>query len=179
MTAHHALANVAALVGEPTRAAILLALIDGRARPAGELAREAGLSASATSLHLAKLTDGELLIVRKEGRHRYYRLANDEVAHALEALGVSLSPWRRPSSGDTSSATKATETTRSRVQARAGSPTSWGSTSASSPTVEGSSHAAVSIGPNAGRMSRVRSAPRSSANSRSCVGSRAREAHVS
>jgi DNA-binding transcriptional ArsR family regulator len=88
MTAHFAIADVGALVGEPTRAAMLLALIDGRALPAGELARAAGLSAAATSLHLAKLTQGGLLVAHKEGRHRYYRLANVDVAHALEALGV-------------------------------------------------------------------------------------------
>lgn len=85
---NHSLASVAALVGEPTRAAILLALLDGRALPAGELAREASLSAAATSLHLSKLTDGGLLVVRQEGRHRYYRLASNDVAHALESLGV-------------------------------------------------------------------------------------------
>ncbi len=88
MTATYALADVAALVGEPTRAAILLALLDGRALPAGELAREAGLSAAATSLHLAKLRQGGLVVVHKEGRHRYYRLASGDVANALEALGV-------------------------------------------------------------------------------------------
>jgi DNA-binding transcriptional ArsR family regulator len=88
MTARYALADVAALVGEPTRAAILLALLDGRALPAGELAMEAGISAAATSLHLAKLTRGGLLLVQREGRHRYYRLASADVGHALEALGV-------------------------------------------------------------------------------------------
>jgi DNA-binding transcriptional ArsR family regulator len=92
MTARYALADIAALVGEPTRAAILLALLDGRALPAGELAGEARLSAAATSLHLAKLTQGGLLAVRQEGRHRYYRLANEDVAHALEALGVIATP---------------------------------------------------------------------------------------
>ena len=88
MTARYAIADVAALVGEPTRAAMLLAVLDGRALPAGELASEAGLSAAAASLHLAKLTRGGLLVVQKEGRHRYYRLASGDVAHALEALGV-------------------------------------------------------------------------------------------
>ncbi len=88
MTARFALSDVAALVGEPSRAAILLALLDGRALPAGQLAAEAQVSAAATSLHLAKLTQGGLLVVHKEGRHRYYRLANDDVAHALESLGV-------------------------------------------------------------------------------------------
>jgi DNA-binding transcriptional ArsR family regulator len=86
--AKYALADVASLVAEPTRAAILLALMDGRALPAGELAGEAGLSAAATSLHLSKLMQGGLLKVQQEGRHRYYRLASADVAHALEALGV-------------------------------------------------------------------------------------------
>jgi len=88
MTVRYAIADVAALVGEPTRAAMLIALLDGRALPAGELAAEASLSASATSLHLAKLTRGGLVTVHQEGRHRYYRLASEDVAHALEALGV-------------------------------------------------------------------------------------------
>ncbi|HEX5656129.1 MAG TPA: helix-turn-helix domain-containing protein, partial [Polyangiales bacterium] len=66
----------------------LLALLDGRALPAGELAREAGVSAPAASLHLAKLIEGGLLHVRKQGRHRLYSLASRDVAHALEALGV-------------------------------------------------------------------------------------------
>ncbi len=83
-----ALANVAALIGEPTRAAMLLALLDGRARPAGELAQAADLSAPATSLHLAKLVAAGLLAVRQQGRHRYYRLASSEVVRALEALGA-------------------------------------------------------------------------------------------
>ena len=88
MTAHHSLADVAALIGEPTRAAMLVALLDGRAIPATELANVAGLSGAATSLHLGKLVSGGLLTVRQEGRHRYYRLASADVVHALEALGV-------------------------------------------------------------------------------------------
>jgi DNA-binding transcriptional ArsR family regulator len=88
MTSGFSIADAASLIGEPTRAAILLALVDGRALPAGELARAAGLSAPATSLHLAKLVGGGLLALRREGRHRYYRLASADVAHALEALGA-------------------------------------------------------------------------------------------
>jgi DNA-binding transcriptional ArsR family regulator len=88
VSSHFAIADIAALIGEPTRAAMLLALLDGSALPAGELARRAGLSAAATSLHLAKLTRAELLIVHQEGRHRYYRLGGPDVAHALEALGT-------------------------------------------------------------------------------------------
>ena len=88
MSTSYALADVAALIGEPTRAAILLALLGGRPLPAGALALAANLSAAATSLHLAKLTRGGLLTVKQEGRCRYYQLANDDVAHALEVLGT-------------------------------------------------------------------------------------------
>jgi DNA-binding transcriptional ArsR family regulator len=84
----YCLADVAALIGEPTRAAMLLGLLDGRSLPASELARLAELSAPATSLHLAKLAQGGLVVARRAGRHRYYRLASSEVAHALEALGA-------------------------------------------------------------------------------------------
>src|SRR5262249_11058149 len=96
MSTPYAIADIAALVGEPTRAAILLALLGGRPLPAGALAVEANLSAAATSLHLSKLTRGGVLSVEQEGRPRYYRLANDEVAHALEALGVIAAAHRPP-----------------------------------------------------------------------------------
>jgi DNA-binding transcriptional ArsR family regulator len=102
MMGRYAIADIAALVGEPTRAAMLLALIDGRALPAGDLAREARLSPAATSLHLGKLAQAGLVVVRQEGRHRYYRLASADVAHALEALGVIATTATRapaPSSG--------------------------------------------------------------------------------
>jgi DNA-binding transcriptional ArsR family regulator len=97
MTSRYPLADTAALMGEPTRAAMLLALLGGRALPANELARAANLSAPATSLHLAKLVQGGLLTVRSEGRHRYYRLANGDVAHAIEALGAVALPPRSTS----------------------------------------------------------------------------------
>ncbi len=80
------LASVAALIGDPSRAAMLMALVDGRALPAGELAAVAGLSLSGTSAHLARLLDGGLLALEREGRHRYYRLAGPQVAVALEGL---------------------------------------------------------------------------------------------
>ncbi len=80
------IAPVASLFGEPSRAAILTVLLDGRALPAGELARIAGLAPTAASGHLSKLTDGKLLIVERSGRHRYYRLAGAAVATAIEAL---------------------------------------------------------------------------------------------
>lgn len=81
-------AAVAALMGEPTRASVLAALTDGRARTATELSYAAGVSAQSVSGHIAKLVDGHLLKGTRQGRHRYYRLASPDVAKALEALMV-------------------------------------------------------------------------------------------
>lgn len=67
---------------------MLAMLFDGRAIPAGQLARAAGVSAATASAHLAKLLDGGLIRVRAQGRHRYYELARPEIAQALEALGA-------------------------------------------------------------------------------------------
>ena len=89
------LATVAALIGDPARAAILTALADGRALPAGELAAAGGLSPSAASAHLTKLQEGGLLTVEREGRHRYYRLAGPGVAGALEGLAALVGPPSR------------------------------------------------------------------------------------
>lgn len=80
------MAAVAALVAEPARAAILDALMDGRARRAGELARRAEIAPSTASGHLARLLAGGLVIVDARGRERRYRLASAGVADALEAL---------------------------------------------------------------------------------------------
>lgn len=88
------IAAVAELIGEPARAAILIALLDGKARTAGELALTANISAQSASAHLSKLVDGSLLTVRSTGRHRYYGMAGPEVAHALEALGSISTPPR-------------------------------------------------------------------------------------
>ena len=82
------LAEVGALLAEPARAAMLLALSDGTARPAGELARVAGVGAATASAHLKRLLDGGLLALHAQGRHRYYRLASEEVAAMLEALAM-------------------------------------------------------------------------------------------
>jgi DNA-binding transcriptional ArsR family regulator len=81
-------ASVAALIGDPSRTAMLTALADGRALPAGELAATAGLSLSGASAQLARLTQGGLLTMEREGRHRYYRLAGPQVAAALEGLAL-------------------------------------------------------------------------------------------
>ncbi len=88
------IAAAAALIGDPARARVLLALVDGRALPASLLAAEADLSAPATSAHLAKLRAGGLIDVEQSGRHRYYRLTGPRVAAVLEALAT-IAP-RRP-----------------------------------------------------------------------------------
>ncbi len=83
----HPITSVGELIGEPARAAILVALLDGRDRTAGELAQTAGISAQSASAHLSKLVDGGLLKSRSHGRNRYYGITRPEVVHALEALG--------------------------------------------------------------------------------------------
>jgi DNA-binding transcriptional ArsR family regulator len=87
------ISQAAGLIADPTRAAILQALLPDRPLAAGELARLAGVSAATASFHLTKLTDGGLIAVERQGRHRYYRLAGHRVATALEALGL-ISPTR-------------------------------------------------------------------------------------
>jgi DNA-binding transcriptional ArsR family regulator len=79
-------ASVGALLAEPARAKVLLALGDGRSLPASMLASEAGVAPSTASHHLARLVDGGLLTVASRGRHRYYALAGPHVAELLEAV---------------------------------------------------------------------------------------------
>jgi DNA-binding transcriptional ArsR family regulator len=81
----------AALIADSARASILMALLDGRAHPAGALAYAVNISPQAASNHLAKLLNGGMVAVEIEGRHRYYRLAKPEIAMVLEAL-LSISP---------------------------------------------------------------------------------------
>jgi DNA-binding transcriptional ArsR family regulator len=88
--------TTANLLGDPGRAAILLRLMSGIALPAGELAMIANVSPQTASEHLAKLLQGRLLIVERQGRHRYYRLASSQVADALESLLVLTAPQRHP-----------------------------------------------------------------------------------
>ena len=80
------IAEIGALVGEPARAAILGALMDGRALTATELAGIAGITPQTASSHLARLAGARLLAVEKQGRHRYHRLATPEVARMLEGI---------------------------------------------------------------------------------------------
>jgi DNA-binding transcriptional ArsR family regulator len=90
MDAHadHHLARVAGAIAEPARARMLCALLDGHARTATELSVVAEVSASTASAHLARLKDDHLLIQLAQGKHRYYQLADADVAAALEALLV-------------------------------------------------------------------------------------------
>lgn len=80
------LASVAALVGDPARASMLQAMMDGRALTASELAGVAGITPQTASSHLARLTSAGLLAMEKQGRHRYHRLATPAMARLLESL---------------------------------------------------------------------------------------------
>jgi DNA-binding transcriptional ArsR family regulator len=80
------IAMVASLVGDPARANMLTALMTGRALTATELAHEGGVTPQTASSHLAKLEAGGLIEQEKQGRHRYYRLADPDVAGVLEGL---------------------------------------------------------------------------------------------
>jgi DNA-binding transcriptional ArsR family regulator len=86
MTAEPRLSRVAAAIADPTRARTLARLLDGRLHAAGELATHAGVTATTMSAHLKLLVDEGLARVRPQGRHRYYGLADGDVARALEAL---------------------------------------------------------------------------------------------
>jgi DNA-binding transcriptional ArsR family regulator len=86
MASNAAFAEVANLAGDPARAGMLHALMDGRALTAMELARVAGITPQTASGHLTQLTAGGLLSVEKQGRHRYHRLASPAVARMLESI---------------------------------------------------------------------------------------------
>lgn len=80
------LAAIAGLIGDRARANILLSLMEGRALTATELARAASITKQTASSHLAKLLDARLVSVEQAGRHRYHRLADDDVGLAIEQL---------------------------------------------------------------------------------------------
>jgi DNA-binding transcriptional ArsR family regulator len=86
MKAGPSVAPVAALVGDPARANMLAALMSGKALTASELAGEAGVTLPTASSHLAKLETGGLVSGVKQGRHRYFRLADEDVAEMLEKM---------------------------------------------------------------------------------------------
>ncbi|MDQ2137012.1 helix-turn-helix transcriptional regulator [Alcaligenaceae bacterium A4P071] len=91
-------AAIAAAIGDPARAQMLCSLLDGCARTATELAALADVGASTASGHFARLREQGLVEIAVQGKHRYYRLANDDVAAALEALlvvaGVKGKPFK-------------------------------------------------------------------------------------
>lgn len=89
------IAEAASLIGDPTRAAMLGHLMDGRARTAKELAGLAGVSPQTASGHIAKMTAAGLVGVAAQGRHRYVRLKGPEVAEVLERL-MALAAFARP-----------------------------------------------------------------------------------
>lgn len=98
------MAEIGLLIGEPARAAMLGALMDGRALTAGELARVAGIAPQTASGHLSRLADANLLAVERQGRHRYHRLASTEVADLIESVSriaaITLpEPARKPVTG--------------------------------------------------------------------------------
>lgn len=86
MVSTSALAGTASLVGDPARAAMLGALMDGRALTATELSAAAGVTPQTASAHLAQLTTAGLLSMERQGRHRYHRLASPGVARMLEGI---------------------------------------------------------------------------------------------
>jgi DNA-binding transcriptional ArsR family regulator len=98
MASNAQFAEVAALAGDPARAGMLHALMDGRALTATELARVAGVAPQTASSHLARMITAGLLAVEKQGRHRYHRLATPAVARMMESImqvASDLTPTRR------------------------------------------------------------------------------------
>ena len=81
-------ARIAALLADPTRARTLALLLSGESRTAGELARAAGITPQAATSQLAQLAEAGLICLRTQGRHKYFALADADVAHALEALAL-------------------------------------------------------------------------------------------
>src|SRR3979411_750512 len=98
MASNARFAEIAALAGDPARAGMLHALMDGRALTASELAHVAGIAPQTASGHLARMTAVGLLTVEKQGRHRYHRLATAGGAHMLASItqvGSELEPSQK------------------------------------------------------------------------------------
>ncbi len=99
----NALAEIGSLIGDPGRASMLDALMDGRSLTARELAMHAGIAPQTASGHLARLLGAGLLVMQKQGRHRYHRLASSEVARLLETVAQFVT---RPGDGPQRSAVR-------------------------------------------------------------------------
>jgi DNA-binding transcriptional ArsR family regulator len=93
------IASLAAAVSDASRASMLLALMDGRALTATELATEAGVAPSTASSHLARLQRAGMVALTRQGRHRYFRIASAETAALLEGLMQVAAPTRRLRTG--------------------------------------------------------------------------------
>ena len=104
------LSAVAGAIADPARARMLCVLLDGRARTATELAAAAEIGASTASSHFQRLREQGLVEQAAQGKHRYYRLANAEVARALEALLVVAGAERTPFKPNTPSALREART---------------------------------------------------------------------
>jgi len=91
--------TIAALVGDTARGQVLSALMAGRALTATELADSAGVTRQTISTHLAQLVDAGMLAVEKQGRHRYFRIADEDVAQMLESLMGAAALARSPRVG--------------------------------------------------------------------------------
>ncbi len=95
-TTSEAIAKFGALLADETRAEILCSLMDGRAYTGTELSRHIGVAPSTVSEHLSKLIDAEIVAVEAQGRHRYWRLADPDMAQLLEAMGAQLTSPAKP-----------------------------------------------------------------------------------
>jgi DNA-binding transcriptional ArsR family regulator len=116
-------AQVAALAGDPARAAMLHALMDGRALTASELARVAGVAPQTASGHLARMSAVGVLVPEKQGRHRYHRLASPAVARMMESImqvAADLEPKRKLSIGPRDTALRAARTCYDHLAGRLG-----------------------------------------------------------
>ena len=100
MFGKYTVAELGALIADPSRVEMLTVLLDGGRHSAGELARAAGLSPQAASAHLTKLTNGGLVRVTQSGRARLFELDRPEVGHMLEALGAATRSRRRGDGGE-------------------------------------------------------------------------------
>ncbi|MCA3300601.1 MAG: helix-turn-helix transcriptional regulator [Methylocystis sp.] len=119
-----AIAETAALLGEPARAAMFSALMDGRALTAAELAATAGVTPQTASGHLGRLIEAGLLVVEKQGRHRYHRLASPAVARMVESImqvaGAAPRQARPPRVGPADAALRAARTCYDHLAGRLG-----------------------------------------------------------
>lgn len=124
MVSPNRIAEVAAVIGDPARAAMLAALMDGRALTASELASVAGITPQTASTHLARLAAIELVSVETQGRHRYHRLAGPAVAQMLESLmqHASTRSWaaRAPQTGPRNEALRQARTCYDHLAGRLG-----------------------------------------------------------